>query len=109
MRANTGEIAMSAYFVLTHTITDPQKFRQEYIPAAMPFLTKHKGEVVVAEFEAKPLEGAPAKGVVVLRFPSEQAIRDFLTDPGYQPVKQIRMSVTANGNAVMAPEFTMPG
>jgi uncharacterized protein (DUF1330 family) len=99
---------MSAYFVLTHTITDPQKYRQEYVPAVIPFLAKHKGEVVVAELEAKPLEGTPSKGVVVLRFPSEQAIRDFLTDPDYQPVKQIRMGITTNGNAVMAPEFKMP-
>ena len=100
---------MSAYFVLTHTITDPQKYRQEYVPAVMPFLAKHKAEVVVAELEAKPLEGTPSKGVVVLRFPSEQAIRDFLTDPDYQPVKQIRMGITTNGNAVMAPESKMPG
>jgi uncharacterized protein (DUF1330 family) len=100
---------MSAYFILTHTIAGPQKYRDEYIPGVMPFLTKHKAEVVVAELEAKPLEGTPAKGVVVLRFPSEQAIRDFLADPGYQPAKKIRMGITANGNAVMAPEFKMPG
>jgi uncharacterized protein (DUF1330 family) len=100
---------MTAYFVLTHTITDIQKYRQEYIPGVMPFLAKHKAEVVVAELEAKPLEGAPAKGVVVLRFPSEQAITDFLADPGYQPVKKIRTGITRNGNAVMAPEFKMPG
>jgi uncharacterized protein (DUF1330 family) len=91
------------------TIADPQKYRQQCSPGVMPFLAKHKAEVVVAELEAKPLEGAPAKGVVVLRFPSEQAIRDFRTDPGYQPVKQIRMGIRVNGNAVMAPEFKMPG
>jgi uncharacterized protein (DUF1330 family) len=100
---------MSAYFVLTHTITDPQKYRDQYVPAVMPFLAKYKAEVVGAELEAKSLEGIPAKGVVVLRFPSEQAIQDFLADPGYQPVKQIRMGITVNGNAVMAPEFKMPG
>ena len=100
---------MSAYFVLTHTVTDAEKYRQEYIPGVMPFLAKHKAEVVVAELAAKPLEGTPAKGVVVLRFPSEQAIRDFVNDPGYQPVKKIRMGISTNGNAVMAPEFKMPG
>jgi uncharacterized protein (DUF1330 family) len=100
---------MSAYFILTHTVNDPQKYAQEYVPAVMPFLAKHKAEVVVAELAAKPLEGDPAKGVVVLRFPSEQAIRDFLDDPGYQPINQIRMGITGNGNAVMAPEFKMPG
>jgi uncharacterized protein (DUF1330 family) len=100
---------MTAYFVLTHTITDLRKYREEYIPGVMPFLAKHKAEVVVAELEAKALEGSPAKGVVVLRFPSEKAIQDFLADPGYQPVKHIRMGITENGNAVMAPEFKMPG
>jgi hypothetical protein len=40
---------------------------------------------------------------------SEQAIHDFLADPGYQPTKQIRMGITVNGNAVMAPEFKLPG
>ena len=99
---------MSAYFILTHTVTNLEKYRQEYIPGVMPFLMKHKAEVVVAELEATPLEGSPAKGVVVIRFPSEQAIRDFLADPGYQPVKQIRMGISSNGNAVMAPEFKMP-
>ena len=100
---------MTAYFVLTHTITDPNKYRQDYIPGVMPFLAKHKAEVVVAELDAQALEGSPAKGVVVLKFPSEQAIRDFLNDPGYQPVKKIRMGMTVNGNAVMAPEFKLPG
>jgi uncharacterized protein (DUF1330 family) len=98
----------SAYFILTHTISDPQKFRQEYVAGVLPFLAKHKAEVVVSELDAQPLEGSPAKGVVVLRFPSEQAIRDFLADPGYQPVKKIRMGITVNDNAVMAPEFKMP-
>jgi uncharacterized protein (DUF1330 family) len=100
---------MSAYFILTHTISDPAKYGQEYVPAVLPFLAKYKAEVVVADLDAKPLEGSPAKGVVVLRFPSEQAIRDFLADPDYQPVKKIRMGITMNGNAVMAPEFKMPG
>ena len=58
--------------------------------------------------DATPLQGDPAKGVVVLRFPSEQAVRDFLSDPDYQPIKKIRMSLTTNANVVMAPEFKMP-
>lgn len=100
---------MSAYFILTHTVTDPQKYGQEYVAKVMPFLTKYKADVIVAELEAKPLQGDPAKGVVVLRFPSEQAIQNFVSDPDYQPIKTIRMSLTKNANAVMAPEFRMPG
>ena len=100
---------MSAYFILTQTVTDPQRYGQEYVAKVMPFLAKYKAEVIVADLEAKPLQGDPAKGVVVLRFPSEQAIRDFVSDPDYQSVKQIRLDITVNAHAMMAPEFKMPG
>ena len=99
---------MAAYFILTQTITDLDKYRQEYIPGVLPFLAKYKGEVLVADFNAEPVQGDPAKGVVVLRFPSEQAIRDFMADPDYQPIKELRLSITTNANAVLAPEFVPP-
>ena len=98
---------MAAYFILTHTITDIQRYRDEYIPQVIPFIAKYEGEVVVGSFDAEPLQGNPEKGVVVLRFPSEQAVRDFVNDPEYQPVKKIREALTTNANAVLAPEFRM--
>lgn len=99
---------MSAYYILMQTATDPQRFTQEYIVNVIPFLAKHGAEVIVSELVAKPLQGDPAQGVVVLRFPSEQAIQNWLNDPDYQPIKKIRMSLTQNAHAVMAPEFKMP-
>ena len=99
---------MTAYFILTHTITDIERYRDEYIPQVFPFIAKHDGEVVAASFYAEPLQGNPEKGVVVIRFPSEQAVRDFVNDPEYQPVKEIRQALTTNANAVLAPEFQLP-
>ena len=29
---------MSAYYILTQTVTDPQKYGQEYVAKVMPFL-----------------------------------------------------------------------
>jgi hypothetical protein len=80
---------MAAYYILTQTITDLERYRDEYIPQA--------------------LQGNPEPGVVVLRFPSEEAVRSWVNDPDYQPAKQLRLDVTSNGNAVLAPEFQMPG
>ena len=100
---------MGAYYILTQTVTDPQKYGQEYVARVMPILAKYRGELIVGELEAKPLQGDPAKGVVVLRFPSEQAIQDWVNDPDYQPILKIRMSLTKDANAVMAPAFKMPG
>ena len=99
---------MAAYYILTQTITDIERYRAEYIPKVFPFIAKYGGEVVVGSFDAVPLQGSPEKGVVVLRFPSEEAVHNFLNDPGYQPVKEIRLALTTNGNAVLAPEFRMP-
>jgi len=99
---------MAAYYILTHTITDIERYGEEYIPQVLPFIAKYNGEVVVASFDAEPLQGNPEKAVVVLRFPSEQVIRDFMNDPEYQPVKEIRLALTTNANAVLAPEFQMP-
>lgn len=99
---------MTAYFILTHTITDLERYQSEYIPLLLPFIAKYDGEVVVATPDAEPLQGSPEKGVVVLRFPSEDAVRGFANDPEYQPAKELRISLTTNANAVLAPEFQMP-
>ena len=32
---------MSAYFILTQTVTDPQRYGQEYIAKVLPFLAKY--------------------------------------------------------------------
>jgi len=99
---------MSAYFVLTQTVTDQMAYAQEYVPGVMPFLAKHGAEVLVAAFETEAVQGEPADGVVVLRFPSEQAVRDFVNDPDYRPLKELRLSITTNASAVLAPEFKWP-
>lgn len=100
---------MSAYFILSQTITDQQTYCESYLPQALAIFTRHGAEVVVAELEAKPLQGIPPQGVVVLRFPSEQAIRDCLDDPEYQPLNQLRLDLTQTGHAVIAPAFATPG
>jgi len=99
---------MTAYFILTHTITDLEAYRSEYIPQVLPFIAKYDGEIVVASPDVEPLQGSPEKGVVVIRFPSEEAVRGFVNDPEYQPAKELRIAVTTNANAVLAPGFQMP-
>ena len=99
---------MTAYFVLTQDFTDLERFRQEYVSKVFQYIAKHDGEVIVASFDAEALQGDPPKGVVVIRFPSEQAIRDWLNDPDYKRLKETRLGLTAHANAVLAPEFEMP-
>ena len=96
---------MAAYFILTQTVTDQTAYSEQYIPGVMPFLAKYGAEVLVAAFETEALQGEPADGVVVLRFPSERDVRDFVNDPDYRSLKELRLRITTNANAVLAPAF----
>jgi hypothetical protein len=37
-----------------------------------------------------------------------KAIRDFVNDPDYRTLKELRFRITTNANAVLAPEFEWP-
>jgi uncharacterized protein (DUF1330 family) len=99
---------MAAYFILTQTVTDRTAYAEQYVPGVLPFLAKHGAEILVAALETEALQGKPADGVVVLRFPSEGAVRDFVNDPDYRPLKELRLRITTNASAVLAPEFEWP-
>ena len=96
---------MGAYLVLMQQVDDVDRYREEYLPGLRPFLAKYGAEVLVAGFDAEPAEGEPPNSTVVIRFADAAAAWDFLDDPDYQPVKDIRFSVTSRGQMVVAPEF----
>jgi uncharacterized protein (DUF1330 family) len=96
---------VSAYLVLMQEVHDIDRYRNEYLPGLRPFLAKHGAEVLVAGFDAKPAEGDPPNGTVVLRFADAEAAWGLLNDPDYQPVRDIRFSISSRGQAVVAPGF----
>ena len=99
---------MAAYFILTHTITDLEAYQSEYVPMVLPFIAKYDEEIVVASPDAEQLQGSPEKGVVVLRAPSEEAVRGVVNDPEYPPAQELRISVTTKDNAERAPQLQVP-
>ena len=100
---------MAAYLVLMQEVNDVDRYRNEYLPGVRPFLQKYGAEVLVAGYDAEPAEGEPPNSTVVIRFADTEAVWGFLNDPGYQPVKEIRFSVTSRGQMVVAPEFIPVG
>ncbi len=100
---------MAAYLVLMQEVDDVDRYRSEYVPGVVPLLQKHGAELVVAGFDAKPAEGEPPNSTVVIRFADADAAWGFLNDPGYQPLKEIRLSTTSRGQMVVATEFTRAG
>lgn len=99
---------MSAYLIVSYDIKDPKTY-EAYVPGVIPILARHGGEVLVADHEARALEGASRTVEVVLRFASMDAARAFYDDPDYAPVRAIRFASTANGRLVLAQGFAPAG
>ncbi len=98
---------MSVYIIVSYDIADPVLF-EGYVPGVVPLLQKHGGEILVADFEAKTLEGESRGVNVVVRFESEEAAMNWYNDPGYVPVKKIRTDSTENGTLALAKQFVPP-
>jgi uncharacterized protein (DUF1330 family) len=85
-------------------VDDVDRYGNDYLPGLRRFLAKYGAEVLVA-LDADPGEDEPPNSNVVIRFGDTAAAWAFLKAPDYQPVKNIRFSVTSQGQMVVAPEF----
>ncbi|HKV00050.1 MAG TPA: DUF1330 domain-containing protein [Vineibacter sp.] len=84
---------MAAYIIVDLDIKDAvqfERYRQE-----VPALTrKHGGEYLVRGGTVRIYEGDwQPKRVVLFRFPSLQAIDDFMNDPAYAELKALRQAI----------------
>lgn len=85
------------YVIAQISVTDPERY-PEYVRQVQPTLDAFGGEFVVrggaAEFhEAEPQHGAR---VVVIRFPSAQAARDWYHSDLYGPVRALRQAASTS-------------
>lgn len=99
---------MSAYFIFQYDITNPEGYAA-YPPAVGASVFQYGGEVIVADHNAAAVEGTKPDNVVVLRFESAEAAQKWYESPEYQAALPHRRDNTANGTAVIAAEFVMPG
>lgn len=95
---------MSIYAIVSYDIVDPESYKN-YVPGVLPLLEKHGGKIIVADYDAKPLEGDRHSVYVILEFASEKEALAWYNDPAYAPVKKIRTGSCTNGNMVLAKPF----
>lgn len=98
---------MSAYIIASYDVVDEQAYAG-YVPGVGPLLAKHGVEVLVADRNARALEGDAHSMYVVLRFESDEAALAWYNDPEYAPVRKIRLDASNNGNVVLANQFEPP-
>ena len=81
---------MPAYLIVDLDVHDPAGY-QKYREGVGAIVAKHGGEYLVRGGELEVVEGDwQPNRLVLFRFPSRQAIRNFFADPEYAPLKQIR-------------------
>lgn len=97
---------MAAYLIANYRITNPETY-EAYPPAAIPTLSAHDVEVLVADYDSEPIEGNPSSVTVVLKFASKEAARAWYDSPEYQDVVHLRTD-NSEGFIVLADEFVMP-
>jgi len=84
---------MSAYLIVNATVTD-HALLQEYSKAAGPTGAGHSITPLVVTNEAKVLEGEAGERVVVLQFPSQEALLAWYNSEAYQAVIGMRHNST---------------
>ena len=97
---------MTAYFVATYRITNPEGF-EPYVPAVMPTLMAHGCEVIVADHASVPMEGTPPEVTIVLKFTSKAAATAWYESPEYQAIKHLRTD-NSEGSLVLVDPFVAP-
>jgi uncharacterized protein (DUF1330 family) len=81
---------MAAYLMVQSTMTDEKQY-QKYREAVVPLIMKFGGKVLIRGGKVEVLEGQPdGRSMVVMEFPSMEAIHAFWKSPEYVPVKALR-------------------
>ena len=84
-------LPMAAYLFVNIEVKDQTAYA-EYRKGVSPMIYKHGGEYLARGGAAELIEGdwTPSR-VVLLKFPDMTALKAFLDDPEYQPLKDLRL------------------
>ena len=81
---------MSAYVVCTVRVDDPETYKK-YTAKTPAIIARHGGRFLVRGGPVETIEGKRfGDRLVILEFPSGDAVRAFYSSPGYQEVMKFR-------------------
>ena len=90
------------YFVYGDIYLKHENWVEEYLRDINSFIEKHGGTVLSRSVNMEKIEGNRLlpTNVILMEFPSRQAVLDFFEDPSYQPLRHLRIDGTSS-------EFTL--
>ncbi|MFK7829705.1 MAG: DUF1330 domain-containing protein [Congregibacter sp.] len=101
--------AHSALLVFLVDISDREKLMDQYVPKAPKIVARYGGKFLVssAQWATELLEGDhPSESIVVVEFPSADALRAFWNDEEYKVLSEIRKS-TGKWSVIEILPFTL--
>jgi uncharacterized protein (DUF1330 family) len=85
---------MSVYLVCTVRVDDPETYKK-YTAKTPAIIAKHGGRFLVRGGPVETIEGKPFNDrLVVLEFPSADAVRTFYASPEYREVMKFRTAAS---------------
>jgi len=80
---------MSVYLIIDSTVKDRRKY-DEYLERVLPIVERYGGRYHVRGENIQPLGTWQPERIIVIEFPSEDAIRRWLASPEYAEIVPLR-------------------
>jgi uncharacterized protein (DUF1330 family) len=81
---------MSVYVIIESKLKDPEKY-QQYVSQVPEIVARHGGHYLVRGGRVTPLAGEwNPERVIILEFPSEASIHQWLSSPEYRAIAPLR-------------------
>ena len=111
--SNGMEVKMSevgVYMIANLTVNDADEYRK-YEKGFFPILKKFGGEFITFDDNHETLEGIdPLEGrVIIFKFPSEKAAKNWYNDAEYQALSEFRRSGTVLKALTLVHELALRG
>jgi uncharacterized protein (DUF1330 family) len=88
--AQEKENSMTVYIIIDCKVKDPQKYR-EYQEKVPDIIARHGGRYLARGNRITPISGNwEPERMVLLSFPDQQHVRDWLSSPEYQAIAPLR-------------------
>ena len=92
---------MAIYLILDSEIHDAEKY-ETYKAAVPAIVARHGGEYLARDGAFEVLAGNwDPNRIVLFKWPSREALNAFMSDPEYQPWKELRESVSTTSNLIL--------
>ncbi len=96
---------MSAYFIFTHKVIDPDKLNNDYLPKAIVSLEKYNPEILVVDQNSEIIEGKPPyTRTVILNFKSKEEAKEWYNSSEYQAIIHLRLEAV-DGFSMLCNEY----